>query len=126
MTMSPRAVETVWLAVGFAGQGLFTARFLVQWAVSEKKRDSVVPVAFWWLSLTGGLVMLSYVVHRRDPVLILGQATGLFVYVRNLMLVGASRRRSASTADRAGAGSGHATLPHPHLGAPAELSPPAR
>jgi lipid-A-disaccharide synthase-like uncharacterized protein len=86
---------TLWLAIGFAGQALFTARFLVQWAVSEKKRDSVVPVAFWWLSLLGGLTLLFYAIHRRDPVIIVGQAMGLFVYVRNLMLVAKARRRAA-------------------------------
>lgn len=85
---------TLWLAIGFAGQALFTARFLVQWAVSEKKRDSVVPVSFWWLSLLGGLTLLSYAIHRRDPVIIVGQGMGLFVYVRNLMLVAKARRRA--------------------------------
>ena len=66
----------------------------MQWVASEKKRDSVVPVAFWWLSLLGGLTLLSYAIHRRDPVIIVGQAMGLFVYVRNLMLVGKARRRA--------------------------------
>src|SRR5947209_17947457 len=93
--MGLTAIEKVWLGVGFAGQALFTARFLVQWAVSEKKRDSVVPVAFWWLSLLGGLTLLSYAVHRRDPVIIVGQGMGLFVYVRNLMLVAKARRRAS-------------------------------
>jgi len=89
-----------WLAVGFLGQLLFTARFLVQWAASEKQRDSVVPVAFWWLSLLGGGTLLSYAIYRRDPVIIVGQAMGLFVYVRNLMLVKKARRRSARRALR--------------------------
>lgn len=87
--------EKVWMGVGFAGQAIFTARFLVQWAVSEKKRDSVVPVAFWWISLFGGLTLLTYAIHRNDPPIILGQAMGLVVYVRNLMLVGESKRRAA-------------------------------
>jgi lipid-A-disaccharide synthase-like uncharacterized protein len=82
-----------WLVIGFLGQALFTARFVVQWIVSEKKRDSVVPVAFWWLSLLGGTALLSYAISRRDPVIIVGQAMGLFVYVRNLMLVAKARRR---------------------------------
>jgi lipid-A-disaccharide synthase-like uncharacterized protein len=89
-----------WLAVGFLGQLLFTARFLVQWVASEKKRDSVVPLAFWWLSLLGGGTLLSYAIHRRDPVIIFGQAMGLFVYVRNLMLLDRARRRSARRALR--------------------------
>ena len=76
-----------WLTIGFLGQALFTARFLVQWLASEKKRESVVPVAFWWLSLLGGTALLSYAIFRRDPVIITGQGMGLFVYVRNLMLL---------------------------------------
>src|SRR5947209_7476227 len=86
---------TFWLAVGFAGQLIFTARFLVQWVASERKRDSVVPVAFWWLSLLGGLTLLSYATYRRDPVIIFGQAMGLVVYARNLMLVGKAKRRAS-------------------------------
>lgn len=92
---------TLWLTIGFLGQAIFTARFLVQWIVSEKKRDSVVPVAFWWLSLLGGLTLLSYATYRRDPVIILGQAMGLVVYSRNLMLVGKAKRRAARRAARA-------------------------
>ncbi len=85
----------VWLIIGFAGQALFTARFLVQWIVSERRRDSVVPVAFWWLSLLGGLTLLSYASYRQDPVIIVGQGMGLVVYARNLMLVGKAKRRAA-------------------------------
>ncbi len=92
--MSIARYEAVWLAVGFLGQGIFTARFLVQWAVSEKSRDSVVPVAFWWISLLGGLTLLAYAVHRQDPPFIVGQGMGLIVYVRNLMLVSKARRRA--------------------------------
>jgi lipid-A-disaccharide synthase-like uncharacterized protein len=83
----------VWLTIGFLGQALFTARFLIQWVASEKQRDSVVPVAFWWLSLMGGAALLSYAISRRDAVIILGQSMGLVVYVRNLMLVATARRR---------------------------------
>lgn len=92
---------TLWLTIGFLGQAIFTARFLVQWIVSERKRDSVVPVAFWWLSLLGGLTLFSYATYRRDPVIILGQAMGLVVYSRNLMLVGKAKRRAARRAARA-------------------------
>jgi lipid-A-disaccharide synthase-like uncharacterized protein len=84
---------TFWLMVGFFGQAFFTARFLVQWVVSERKRDSVVPVAFWWFSLLGGAALLSYAIFRRDPVIIVGQGMGLVVYTRNLMLVSKARRR---------------------------------
>jgi lipid-A-disaccharide synthase-like uncharacterized protein len=97
---------TLWLTIGFLGQALFTARFLVQWIVSESRRDSVVPVAFWWLSLLGGLVLLSYAIHRRDPVIIVGQGLGLFVYARNLMLVGKARRRAAKLQRRRRAATG--------------------
>ena len=90
---------TFWLAVGFVGQALFTARLLVQWVASEKQRDAVVPVAFWWLSLLGGTALLSYAISRRDPVIIVGQSMGLFVYVRNLMLVAQARGRLLRTGD---------------------------
>ncbi len=86
---------TFWLVIGFLGQVLFTLRFIVQWLASERKRDSVVPVGFWWLSLMGGAALLSYAVFRRDPVIVVGQATGLVVYVRNLMLVSKAKQRSA-------------------------------
>src|SRR3954469_211457 len=91
----PMSQARLWLIIGFAGQALFTARFLVQWIASERKRDSVVPVAFWWLSLLGGLTLLSYASYRQDPVIIVGQAMGLVVYARNLMLVGKAKRRAA-------------------------------
>lgn len=93
--------ETIWLTIGFSGQALFTSRFLVQWVASEKKRDSVMPVAFWWLSLAGGTVLLSYAIHIKDPVIILGQSMGLVVYIRNLMLVAKGKRRAAKAARRA-------------------------
>ncbi len=79
--------------MGFAGQAIFTARFLVQWIASERQRDSVVPTAFWWLSLAGGFTLLSYAISRRDPVIIAGQSMGVFIYVRNLMLVKKRKRR---------------------------------
>jgi lipid-A-disaccharide synthase-like uncharacterized protein len=81
------SMEHVWLGIGLLGQALFSARFLVQWIASERRRRSVVPVAFWYLSLGGGLTLLAYAVYRQDPVFILGQASGLFVYSRNLYLV---------------------------------------
>ncbi|HEX6850569.1 MAG TPA: lipid-A-disaccharide synthase N-terminal domain-containing protein [Candidatus Polarisedimenticolaceae bacterium] len=76
-----------WLALGFLGQAMFSGRFLVQWIASERKRRSVVPTAFWWLSLAGGGALLAYAIHRGDPVFIVGQAAGLVVYVRNLVLI---------------------------------------
>lgn len=79
--------KTLWLVVGFAGQGLFFSRFLVQWLASEKRRQSYVPPVFWFLSIGGGLVLLSYAIHRRDPVFIVGQATGILIYSRNLWFI---------------------------------------
>jgi lipid-A-disaccharide synthase-like uncharacterized protein len=79
--------EQVWLAVGFLGQAFFSARFLVQWIASERKRKSVVPRQFWYFSIGGGLTLLAYAIYRLDPVFVLGQAAGLFVYARNLYFI---------------------------------------
>jgi lipid-A-disaccharide synthase-like uncharacterized protein len=79
--------ETIWIAVGFLGQGLFFGRWLVQWWASERSAMSKVPVAFWYLSLIGGLITLAYAIYRRDPVFIAGQSIGSLVYLRNLMLI---------------------------------------
>lgn len=88
--------DTFWIATGFAGQMLFTSRFLVQWLASERRRESVVPVAFWWLSLAGGMTLLSYALYRQDPVFIIGQGSGLFIYLRNLMLLSRSAKEKAA------------------------------
>ncbi|MDD5218032.1 MAG: lipid-A-disaccharide synthase N-terminal domain-containing protein [Candidatus Omnitrophica bacterium] len=85
-----------WLIIGFGGQGLFFARFLVQWVVSERQKRSVVPTAFWYLSIVGGAITLTYAIHRRDPVFIAGQSIGLFVYARNLWLIYKHAERSKS------------------------------
>ncbi len=85
--------ETLWLAVGFLGQALFSARFLVQWIQSEKQKKSVFPIAFWYFSIAGGITLLAYAVYRQDPVFILGQASGLFIYLRNLYFVIYERRQ---------------------------------
>jgi len=79
--------NTIWLAIGLAGQALFSARFLIQWLVSEKRRESVIPVAFWYLSLAGSAVLLTYAIYRQDPVFILGQSMGSVIYLRNLWLI---------------------------------------
>ena len=78
---------TVWLAIGFIGQGLFSCRFLIQWIASEKRKESFFPTAFWWLSIGGGLTLLCYAIWREDPVFIMGQSAGLTIYARNLMLI---------------------------------------
>jgi lipid-A-disaccharide synthase-like uncharacterized protein len=90
--------QTLWLGIGFLGQALFSGRFLVQWLVSEAKRESVLPVAFWWFSITGGITLLTYAIYQQDPVFITGQAFGLLVYTRNLFLI-----RSKKKSDKAGA-----------------------
>ena len=77
----------VWMAIGFAGQIFFFTRFLVQWFESERKKKSVVPISFWYFSVIGGLILLAYSIHRKDPVFITGQAVGLFVYFRNLRFI---------------------------------------
>ncbi|WP_440995855.1 lipid-A-disaccharide synthase N-terminal domain-containing protein [Arhodomonas sp. SL1] len=74
----------IWLTVGLTGQALFSLRFLIQWLHSERARRSVIPIAFWYFSVAGGITLLAYAVHRQDPVFILGQTTGLVIYLRNL------------------------------------------
>ena len=76
--------DPVWLAVGLVGQGLFFSRFLVQWIASERAGRSVIPMAFWYLSLFGGLTLFTYALHIGDPVFILGQSCGAVIYLRNL------------------------------------------
>lgn len=91
------SAETWWLMLGFAGQAMFTMRFLVQWISSERKGRSVVPLAFWFFSLAGGAILLSYAIYRADPVFIVGQLTGLFIYTRNLQLIIRERREAPDT-----------------------------
>ncbi|MGZ8185398.1 MAG: lipid-A-disaccharide synthase N-terminal domain-containing protein [Methylococcaceae bacterium] len=79
--------ETIWVGIGFLGQALFSARFIVQWVKSEREKKSVFPVAFWYFSIAGGITLLAYAVYRKDPVFIVGQLTGLFIYFRNLYFV---------------------------------------
>lgn len=80
-------IDKTWLIVGLIGQGLFSARFFVQWLQSEKMKKSVIPSAFWYFSMAGGVTLLAYAIHRRDPVFIIGQGTGLFIYFRNLQFL---------------------------------------
>jgi lipid-A-disaccharide synthase-like uncharacterized protein len=101
-----------WLIIGFIGQTLFTARFLVQWVASERKHDSVVPVSFWWLSLAGGVALLCYALFRQDPVIATGQALGLCIYVRNLMLGSGGKYRGVRHAAPSPRGTGSASSVH--------------
>lgn len=86
-------VEFWWVIFGLAGQLLFMGRFLVQWIASEREGRSVVPVIFWYLSIGGGVILFAYACYRGDPVFILGQSVGLFIYARNLWLIQAEKRR---------------------------------
>ena len=80
-------IEILFLTIGFVGQGLFASRFIIQWIYSEKKGESSIPIAFWYLSIFGGLGLLTYAIFRKDPVIILGQTFGIFIYLRNLILI---------------------------------------
>ncbi len=77
----------LWVTIGFIGQLLFTGRMVVQWLASEKSKKSVVPTAFWWMSVTGASMLLIYFIWRQDAVGVLGQATGWVIYVRNLVMI---------------------------------------
>ena len=85
-----------WLIIGFVGQALFGARFIIQWVVSEKKGESTIPLAFWYCSICGAVVLLSYAIYKQDPVFIVGQSLGSIVYVRNLILIDRKRKSMAS------------------------------
>lgn len=87
--------NVMWLAIGFVGQTFFFSRFLVQWLASERAGRSVIPMAFWYLSLFGGATLFIYALHVGDPVFIVGQSTGVFIYMRNLYL---RMREAAATA----------------------------
>ncbi len=93
-------VNNIWFAVGFLGQFLFSMRFIIQWLKSEYQKKSVIPLEFWYFSIFGGLVLLTYAIHRRDPVFILGQGLGLFVYVRNLYLIRHEKKQITVTLEK--------------------------
>ena len=80
-------IEIIFLVIGFTGQGLFASRFIVQWIYSERVGKSSIPVIFWYLSIFGGIGLLTYAIFRQDPVIIVGQTFGIFIYVRNLFLI---------------------------------------
>jgi len=88
--------EQLWLSVGLVGQAFFSMRFLVQWLASEKRKESVIPLSFWFFSIGGGLTLLAYALHRLDPVFILGEAAGVFIYSRNLYLIWRKHQASHS------------------------------
>jgi len=84
--------ESILIVVGFAGQGLFAMRFIIQWLSSEKQAKSVIPLAFWYFSIGGGSVLFLYAIWRQDLVFMSGQGLGLFIYLRNLYFVRRSSR----------------------------------
>ena len=86
-----------WVILGFVAQALFTMRFVVQWIASERARKSVMPVAFWFFSIGGGVLLLVYALYRRDPVFIAGQALGLVVYIRNLYFIIVNGRQASAS-----------------------------
>ena len=92
--------DTIWIATGFLGQGLFFGRWIVQWLASERSASSKVPISFWYLSLVGGLITLAYAIYRKDPVFIAGQSIGAVVYVRNLMLIYRPNQSTSAKSDR--------------------------
>ena len=79
--------QTLWVAAGVIAQGLFAARFVVQWRYSEAHGRSLIPHAFWYLSVAGGAILLAYAIHRREPVFITGEAVTLLVFLRNLQMI---------------------------------------
>lgn len=83
--------KNLWVAFGFLAQAMFFGRFLLQWIASERKKECVVPIGFWWLSVVGGVMLFAYAVHRRDPVFIAGQGCGLLIYLRNIYFIYARR-----------------------------------
>lgn len=88
--------EVFWLSLGFIGQALFSMRFIVQWLQSEKVKRSVFPITFWYFSIAGGATLLIYAIHRKDPVFIVGQGSGLLIYLRNLYFIIYERKNSAA------------------------------
>ncbi len=82
-----KTAEVFWVSVGLFGQFLFFMRFLIQWIVTEKNKKSTIPVAFWFFSISGGIILLVYSIYRKDPVFILGQGLGVLIYSRNLYYI---------------------------------------
>ena len=85
-------LEIIFLVIGFIGQGLFASRFIFQWIYSEKKGESYIPIIFWYLSIFGGIGLLTYAIFRKDPVIIVGQMFGILIYFRNLILIYKKKR----------------------------------
>jgi lipid-A-disaccharide synthase-like uncharacterized protein len=100
LTVNP---ESVWTTVGFAGQVVFGSRFLVQWIATERRKQSVVPTAFWYLSVVGAVILLAYSIYRLDPVFIAGFSLNMLIYLRNLYFI---HRRPAARVEVRSPGGG--------------------
>lgn len=101
MTKLLEHLRNPWIIVGFAGQAVFSVRFLVQWIASERQKRSIIPVSSWYLSMIGAALLLTYAIYKADPVFILGQSLGFIVYVRNLHLLGRSTGDAAPVETKA-------------------------
>lgn len=84
--------DHLWLVIGLFGQLLFSMRFILQWLASEKVKRSIVPDVFWYFSLAGGIVLFLYAISRHDPVFMLGQGAGIFIYLRNIYFISRNRK----------------------------------
>ena len=87
--------NTLWMIIGFTGQGFFSARFILQWVKSELKQQSIIPLGFWYFSLLGGATLFAYAIHKEDPVFIVGQSLGSIIYIRNLILIDKKKKALA-------------------------------
>jgi lipid-A-disaccharide synthase-like uncharacterized protein len=83
----PKFQLDFWVLFGFMGQAMFSVRFILQWIASEKRKESVIPVAFWYFSLGGGLILLAYAIRQMDPVFIVAYLLNPIIYVRNLYFI---------------------------------------
>ena len=92
-------LEFWWVVFGVGGQLMFSARFIVQWIASERAGRSLIPIAFWYFSIAGGLILFTYALYRGDPVFIMGQSIGLFIYIRNLWLIKTEKKTNALSED---------------------------
>ena len=90
------STEQFWLSIGLGAQAFFSMRFAVQWIISERRKASVMPLAFWLFSVCGGLMLLTYAIHRRDPVFVIGELVTTSIYLRNLQLLCRARRQRPS------------------------------
>jgi lipid-A-disaccharide synthase-like uncharacterized protein len=96
--------NAVWIAIGFAGQALFSMRFLFQWFYSERAKRSIIPEVFWYFSVAGGATLLAYAIYKRDPVFIVGQGAGLLIYARNIYFIHRDKRQAAAARNDAPTG----------------------